>query len=49
VTGRLTIDGVPVGPLFGGTAPGLDFPALLGVLGYTPNEYVAICTEDQDS
>lgn len=43
----LRIDGVEVFPIFGGTPPEVDFPALLGVLGYLPDEYIAICTEDK--
>jgi hypothetical protein len=40
--GILTIGGVSVGPIYGGTAPELDFGALLGVLGYTDNEFLSV-------
>ena len=44
--GTLTIDGVPVGPIFGGTMPTgdvLTFDALLDLLGYSDDEFVSIC------
>ena len=43
--GTLTIDGVPVGPIFGSTMPRggvLDFPTLLGVLGYIDSERLSV-------
>ena len=44
--GLLTIDGVPVGPIFGGTAPyntELDFRTLLlDILGFSSDEYLSI-------